>query len=93
MQYVKYMLNMLNPKVIEKRIMMELPFMASEAIIVEMVKHGANRQVSVAACWKEAMHALNLLTPAGFSSLSSPDTRFAQGKIPSLVYMCNIVCF
>lgn len=24
---------------------MELPFMASEAIIVEMVKHGANRQV------------------------------------------------
>lgn len=33
------------PKVIEKRIKMELPFMASEAIIVEMVKHGANRQV------------------------------------------------
>ena len=35
------------PKVIEKRIMMELPFMASEAIIVEMVQHGANRQVKL----------------------------------------------
>ena len=64
---------------------MELPFMASEAIIVEMVKHGANRQVSAAACWKEAMHALNLLMPVGFSSPSSPDTRLAQDKIPSLL--------
>lgn len=29
---------------------MELPFMASEAIIVEMVKHGANRQVQCVVC-------------------------------------------
>lgn len=32
------------PKVIEKHIKDELPFMATENIIVEMVKHGANRQ-------------------------------------------------
>ena len=35
------------PKVIEKRINQELPFITSETIIVEMVKHGANRQVLI----------------------------------------------
>ena len=33
-------------KVIEKHIKQELPFMASENIIMEMVKRGADRQVS-----------------------------------------------
>jgi adenylosuccinate lyase len=33
------------PKVIEKHILQELPFMASENIIMAMVKRGANRQV------------------------------------------------
>lgn len=33
------------PKVIERRVKQELPFMASENIIMAMVKKGANRQV------------------------------------------------
>ena len=37
-------------KVIEKHIKDELPFMATETIIVEMVKHGANRQVLCTHC-------------------------------------------
>lgn len=35
------------PKVIEKRINQELPFMSSENIIMAMVKKGGDRQVSV----------------------------------------------
>ena len=34
---------------IEKHVMQELPFLASENIIMSMVKLGANRQVSVCA--------------------------------------------
>lgn len=33
------------PKVIERRVKQELPFMATENIIMAMVKKGANRQV------------------------------------------------
>lgn len=35
------------PKVIEKRINQELPFMSSENVIMAMVKKGGDRQVSV----------------------------------------------
>ena len=37
-------------QVIEKHIGEELPFMATENIIVAMVKRGANRQVCVSVC-------------------------------------------
>lgn len=37
-------------QVIERRIRQELPFMATENIIMAMVKSGGNRQVSYAPC-------------------------------------------
>ena len=36
-----------NPQVIERHILQELPFMASENIIMAMVKAGGNRQVNL----------------------------------------------
>lgn len=60
-------------QVIERRIRQELPFMATENIIMAMVKAGGNRQVCNPSCsWVNKVHLKScfLLPKEGWTKLS-----------------------
>lgn len=65
---------------------MELPFMASETIIVEMVKHGANRQV----WWTVCMHYTLNLSYRSLYPIGNNYPQFGTCMVMHKVTVCTL---
>ncbi len=85
------------PKVIEKRVSQELPFMASESILMEAVKAGGNRQKIHEKIRKYSMETIKLIQEEGTDNdlleRISGDNDFAgiKDKITKILNPKNFV--
>ena len=85
------------PKIIEKRIMEELPFMATENIIMEVVKRGGDRQVAHEKIRELSILAAVVVKQEGKSNdlleriQNDPYFKCIQDEIPSILQIQKFI--